>query len=145
MSMEMFSINTITNTHCAGLCNFYLDVSLMGKGVAYSGLFFRLTGCPVPGVGINYLIKWLMYGVRFRHLSSSIGGKFIVHGRFSWMTTYLWTPLYQIYIKIKLMKISMSVPGFATAFLCNIWVMNEPLGSCIVIQYGYGFQITAGV
>ena len=40
----------------AVICNLYLDVELIREGMAYGGLPFPDTGCPVPGVGNIYLV-----------------------------------------------------------------------------------------
>ena len=33
------------------VCDLYIDALLLGEGVAYGGLPFPGTGCPIPGIG----------------------------------------------------------------------------------------------
>ena len=39
-----------------GVCDWYIDALLMGEGMAYDGLPFPDTGCPVPDVGYIYIV-----------------------------------------------------------------------------------------
>ena len=38
------------------MCHMFYLYWLMGKGMAYGGLYFLGTGCPVPDVANTYLI-----------------------------------------------------------------------------------------
>ena len=53
IGMRTFSANSKLND----VINLYLDVKLMGKGMAYGDLPFPCTGCPLPDVGNIYLIR----------------------------------------------------------------------------------------
>ena len=108
-------------------CNVYLDVELMGEGMAYGGLPFPAMRCHILGIDDTSFVSNDRYMGRCLCIHPPPLGVFD-HGRLYLSNVLHMLQLacvwYEFYI-VKLQTISRSAPGSAAHAPCGVWGLGS--------------------